>query len=165
METHDFTTAILVDQTPNEVFNAINHPQQWWSGEFTGSAKKLNDEFTYRYKDIHYSKQRVIEMIPNKKVVWLVTESQLNFIEDKSEWTGTKIIFEISENKGKTQLHFTHEGLTPEYECYKACYDGWSNYIKKSLYSLITTGKGQPNPKEGGFNEELIEKLNLKTQS
>ena len=88
-----------------------------------------------------------------------------NFTKDKSEWTGTKIIFEISEKKNKTQLQFTHEGLTPDYECYNACYDGWSNYINKSLYSLITTGKGQPNPKEGGFNQELIEKLNLKVQS
>ena len=88
-----------------------------------------------------------------------------NFTKDKSEWTGTKIIFEISEKNGKTQLHFTHEGLTPDHECYNACYDGWTNYIKKSLYNLITKGKGQPNPKEGGFNEELIEKLNLKSLS
>ena len=85
METANFTTTILVDATPIQVFNAINHPQQWWSGEFTGSAEKLNDEFTYRYKDMHYSNQQVAEMIPNKKVVWLVTDSELNFIEDKSE--------------------------------------------------------------------------------
>ncbi len=143
MENKDFTTTILVNQSVNEVFNAINQPQNWWSGEFTGSAEKLNDEFTYRYKDLHYSKQRVIEMIPNKKVVWLVTESQLNFIEDKSEWTGTKIIFELKERDGQTQLHFTHEGITPDVECYSACSPAWTSLIQESLLKYITTGKKQ----------------------
>ena len=143
METKNFTTTILVGQTPKEVFNAINHPQQWWSGEFTGSAEKLNDEFTYRYKDMHYSKQQVVEMIADKKVVWLVTESQLNFIEDKSEWIGTKIIFEIDEKDNKTQVRFTHEGLTPEVECFNACSPAWTSLIQQSLFNFIITGERQ----------------------
>ncbi|RZA01421.1 MAG: SRPBCC domain-containing protein [Sphingobacteriaceae bacterium] len=143
METKDFTTTILVDNTPQEVFNAISQPQNWWTGEFTGSAEKLNDEFTYRYKDMHYSKQRVAEMIPGKKILWLVTDSQLNFIEDKSEWTGTKIIFEMDEQDGKTRLRFTHEGITPEVECFSACSPAWTNLIQESLFKYITTGEKQ----------------------
>lgn len=143
METRDFTTTILVTQTPEEVFNAINTPQNWWSGQFTGSAKKMNDEFTYRYKDIHYSKQQVVEMIPNKKVVWLVTESTLNFIDDKNEWTGTKIIFEIGEKDNKTQIRFIHEGLVPEVECYDACEGAWTDLIQQSLFKFIITGERQ----------------------
>ena len=143
MEAQDFTTTILVDKTPTEVFNAINTPQNWWSGEFTGSAEKLNNEFTYRYKDMHYSKQQVAEMVPNKKVVWLVTDSTLNFIEDKSEWTGTRITFEIAEKDNKTQVRFTHEGITPDVECYSACSPAWTNLIQQSLFKYITTGKKQ----------------------
>ena len=143
METANFTTTILVDATPPQVFNAINQPQQWWSGEFTGSAEKLNDEFTYRYKDMHYSNQQVAEMIPNKKVVWLVTDSRLNFIEDKSEWTGTRIIFEIDEKDNKTQVRFTHEGITPEVECFSACSPAWTDLIQQSLFNYIITGKRQ----------------------
>ena len=143
METANFTTTILVDATPTQVFNAINHPQQWWSGEFTGSAEKLNDEFTYRYKDMHYSNQQVAEMTSNKKVVWLVTDSRLNFIEDKSEWTGTKIVFEIAEKDNKTQVRFTHEGITPEVECFSACSPAWTNLIQQSLFNYIITGERQ----------------------
>lgn len=143
MKTNDFTTTIRVDKTPTEVFNAINQPQNWWSGEFTGSAEKLNDEFTYRYKDLHYSKQRVVEMMPNKKVVWLVTESQLNFIEDKNEWNGTKIIFEIVEKGDKTQVRFIHEGLVPQVECYDACEGAWTDLIQQSLFNFIITGERQ----------------------
>src|ERR1700722_19276678 len=111
MSTSDFTTTIVVDQTPEQVFNAINNPQAWWSGEITGNTDKLNDEFTYRYKDLHMSKQRIVEMIPDRKVAWQVTESQINYAEDKREWTGTKMIFEISELGNKTQIRFTHLGL------------------------------------------------------
>ncbi len=141
MKKQDFTTTIVVEQTPNEVFNAINNPMAWWSGEFTGNTQKLNDEFTYRYKEFHVSKQRIIEMIPDEKVVWLVIESQLNFIEDKREWNGTKISFEISPKGDKTQLCFTHEGLLPEVECYDSCSNAWSELIQQGLFSLITTGK------------------------
>ena len=70
MAAKDFTTTILVDQSPKEVFNAVNNVGGWWQGEITGNTAQLDDEFSYRMKDIHYSKQRLIELIPNKKVVW-----------------------------------------------------------------------------------------------
>jgi hypothetical protein len=143
MKTHDFTTTLRVDQSPKEVFNAVNKPQNWWSGEIEGSSDKLNDEFTYRYKEIHFSKQRVVEMIPDQKVVWLVTESCLNFTEDIKEWTGTKISFEITEKDGKTELRFSHIGLVPEIECFEACSSGWTQLIHQSLASLITSGEGR----------------------
>jgi len=94
-------------------------------------------------EDMHFSKQRVVEVTPGKKVVWLITESQLNFTKDKSEWTGTKISFEISEINNQTQLRFTHVGLVPKIECYNDCSNAWSQLIQESLFSLITTGKGK----------------------
>jgi len=148
MATADFTTTIVVDQTPEEAFNAINNVRGWWSEEIEGSTNKLNAEFNYHFEDIHRCKMKLIEVIPGKKVVWLVLDNYFKFTKDKSEWTGTKIIFEIAENDNKTQIRFTHLGLVPEYECFEVCRDGWSNYIRNSLRSLITTGKGQPNGKD-----------------
>ena len=143
MEQQDFTTSILVDQTPMEAFDAINNVRAWWPGEIEGNTTKLDDEFIYRYKKIHYSKQKLLEVIPGNKVVWLVTDSSLNFVENKTEWTGTKIIFEISEKNNKTQVRFTHQGLIPQYECFDSCSNAWSDIIKNGLRNLITTGKGK----------------------
>jgi hypothetical protein len=157
MTTTDFTTSFSVEQTPHEVFNAINNVRGWWSEEIEGNTDKLNDVFLYHYKDVHKCKLKLIEVIPDKKVVWLVMENYFNFTKDKTEWTGTKIAFEISQKENKTQLRFTHIGLVPEYECYDICNDAWSNYIKNSLRDLVTKGKGQPNPAEGGFNNQLLE--------
>ena len=77
---------------------------------------------------------KIIEFIPAQKVVWLVTANYFSFTEDKTEWVGDKLLFEIAEKDGKTEIRFTQEGLTPEYECYDVCNDGWSNYINKMIY-------------------------------
>jgi hypothetical protein len=145
MTTSNFTTTLLVDQSPEEAFAAINNVRGWWSEEIEGSTEKLNDEFNYHYEDIHRCKMKITEFIPNQKVVWLVLDNYFEFTKDKSEWKGTKVIFEIAAQDGKTRIQFTHLGLVPEYECYDICYNAWTNYIQNSLRSLITTGKGQPN--------------------
>jgi hypothetical protein len=144
MDKQNFTTTFSVDKTPKEAFDAINNVRGWWAGEFEGSTDKLNAEFIYRYKDLHYSKQKVKELSPGKKVVWLVSDSRLDFIEDKSEWNGTKITFEIAKKGDKTEVRFTHVGLVPDHECYGACSNAWGSLINGSLRSLITTGKDQP---------------------
>jgi len=83
-------------------------------------------------------------VVPNKKVVWLVTDSNLNFIQDKQEWNNTTISFEILQKDDKTQVRFTHHGLIPGIECFDACSNAWGDYIKGSLKSLINSGKGKP---------------------
>ena len=145
MTTSNFTTTLLVDQTPEEAFNAINNVRGWWSEEIEGSTDKLNDEFTYHYEDVHRCKMKFIEVVPGEKVVWLVLDNYFKFTKDKNEWKGNKIIFEITEQEGKTQIQITQQGLVPQYECFDICRDAWTNYIQNSLRSLITTGKGMPN--------------------
>jgi hypothetical protein len=162
MDKQDYTTTILVSQTPKVVFNAINNVRGWWSEDIEGRTDQLNDVFFYHYKDIHLCKIKLIEVVPDKKVVWQVLDNYFSFIDDKSEWKDTKIIFDISTEGDQTKLQFTHEGLVPEYECYQICFEAWSNYINNSLYKLITVGKGEPNPKEGeGFNSQIVEKWRL----
>ena len=136
----NYTTTFTVDQSPEEVFAAINNPRAWWTGEFEGSGDKLGDEFTYQYEPHHYSKQKVTEFIPGKRVVWFVSESQLTFLKNQSEWDGTKITFDIAKKGEQTEVTFTHVGLNPEIECYGACSNAWGSLINKSLRSLIATG-------------------------
>ena len=161
MENKNFTTKFVVGKSSKEVFHAITNVREWWSENIEGSTEKLNAEFIYQYKDVHICKMKIIEFVPDKKIVWQVLENQFNFTKDKNEWKGNKIVFEISEKDGKSQLEFTQIGLVPEYECYTVCQDAWSSYIQGSLKNLITTSKGNPNTKENDLNKELIEKWGL----
>lgn len=139
-----FTATIEVAKLPQEVFRIITADvPKWWGGkDFSGSSTKLNDEFVVHHRGAHYSKQKLIEVIPGKKVVWHVTEGILQWLQyDKQEWTNTKMIFEISSKRDKTFLRFTHEGLVPEKECYEKCQEGWTMVIKDWLFNYITEGK------------------------
>jgi len=162
MTRSDYTTTLLVDQTPEEAFDAINNVRGWWSEGVEGGTDKLDDEFIYHYKDIHYCKIKLIELVRDQRVVWLVLDNYFKFTKDKSEWKGTKIVFDISKKGDQTEIRFTHEGLVPHYECYEVCREAWTNYINDSLRGLIVTGKGQPNSKkDDSFDAQLVEKWKL----
>jgi Activator of Hsp90 ATPase homolog 1-like protein len=150
MKNQNFTAAFSVYQSPEEVFDAINNVCEWWSEEIGGRTDTLGAEFEFRHKDDHRSTQKITEFVPGKKVVWHVSDAQLNFVKNKSEWNGTDVVFEIAKKGDKTELRFTHVGLVPAFECYGGCSGAWGFYVNESLRSLITTGKGQPIQKEEG---------------
>jgi hypothetical protein len=99
------------------------------------------------------STQKITEFVSGRKVVWHVTKSRINFVQDKSEWDGTDVVFEINRKGGMTELRFTHRCLVPAIECYGGCSGAWAYFINESLRDLITTGKGKPETKE----EEVLE--------
>jgi uncharacterized protein YndB with AHSA1/START domain len=148
MQHRDFQTSITVNAPASEVFRAVNNVRQWWSENIEGDTNTAGSEFNYRYQDVHRTRIKVTELIPDQKVVWHVIDNYFNFTTDKTEWNNTDIIFEIASTDGKTQLTFTHRGLVPEYECFQVCHDAWTHYIQDSLKDLIMNGKGQPTPKQ-----------------
>jgi len=148
MSSQSYTTTFLVDQTPEEAFAAITNVRGWWSGEIDGRTDVLGEEFTYRYQDVHYSKQQITELVPGKRVVWHVLDAYLNFTEDPDEWIGTEVTFDVAPKGDHTEVSFSHLGLVPEFECFDKCSNAWGFYINSSLRKLITSGQGAPNPTE-----------------
>ncbi len=143
-----FTAAFSVDQTPEEVFQAINNVRGWWSESVVGDAGEVGAEFTYRYQDAHRCQIKVIELVTDQRVSWRVLDNYFDFTRDESEWKGTEIHFDITARDGKTEVRFTHIGLVPEYECFDVCSNSWGFYLHTSLRALIRTGRGLPNRKE-----------------
>jgi uncharacterized protein YndB with AHSA1/START domain len=143
------TITFTVEQSPEEVFAAITDVRAWWSGTIVGPTDALGAEFSYSVPDIHWSTFRITELEPGRRVAWLVTDSFLSFPEDKQEWTGTTVVFDIAERDGLTEVRFTHEGLRPQHECYDVCARAWGEYVSGSLRALITGGAGRPNSFEG----------------
>jgi hypothetical protein len=139
MKDQSFNIDIGFDAPPDVVFECIKDIPAWWTTDFDGSTANLHDEFVIHHPGSHCSKQKLIENIPGKKIVWLVTEGRLDWLEkDKAEWTGTRMVFELAPQGDKTLLHFTHEGLVPEKECYIRCSEGWTMVIMKRLVEYVS---------------------------
>lgn len=134
-----YTVAIEVAKSPGVVFDHLIHDvSKWWPEDVEGLSSKLNDEFVFRTGDSHYSKNKVIELLPNKKLVWLVTESIRK--TDGFDWTGTKMIFELTPKESNTLLQFTYDGIVFEDE-YERLLQVCDMVIKDMLYNFLTTGK------------------------
>ncbi len=141
MKKRDFNCRITVNTTPQKAVEGILQVPRWWTKDFTGSSREINDEFIIQHGDAHYSKHKLIEIIPGKKLVWLITESNLNWLKyNRHEWTNTKTIFEIKAKGDLTVIEFTHQGLIPEMECYFRCIEGWDIVIKERLFDYLTRG-------------------------
>ncbi|MBS1667495.1 MAG: SRPBCC domain-containing protein [Bacteroidetes bacterium] len=131
----NYSYHLETQQSAKEVFGLLLDIKKWWSGIYdetiTGNSKKLNDEFSFSAGGgMHFTKQKLVELVPNKKIVWEVMESKLSFLDNPEEWEHTKLQFEITEEKdGKTKLGFTHEGLMPNIECYEQCSSAWTKYL------------------------------------
>lgn len=136
MKKENFTYSFKSSKTPKEIFELLLNIEQWWSGLYgesiKGKSQHVNDEFSFKAGGgMHYSKQKLVDLIPNKRIIWLVTDSNLNFLNDTGEWNNTKICFDILSEENKTMVTFTHKGLMPQMECYTNCSDAWTNYLER----------------------------------
>jgi hypothetical protein len=140
----NYNCHIGANVTAKEAFDAICRVSEWWATDISGSSLKADDVFTVRFSETSVT-FKIIELVPNKKIVWLVTDCYLHWIKDKKEWKGTRINWEISAAKGSTLVSFTHIGLVPALECYNDCKEGWDFQVGKSLFKFLTAQKGMPD--------------------
>ena len=139
--TKNFHLIIEVKASAQEAMKKIAQVNGWWAKNFKGKAEKLNDKFSVHFGETFVDFQ-VSELVPNQKVVWKVTDCNLHWINDKKEWNGTEVVFEVSEKKNTTQIKFTHIGLVAGVECYESCEVGWIGHVTESLVKFINEGKG-----------------------
>jgi len=144
MNQQNYQSSIVADFTPREAFDGINRVNEWWAKNIDASTKKLNDVFTVNFSNGTYVTFKITESVPDKKVAWHVTDCYLPWLNDKTEWTGTTVVFDIGLLADETHVTMTHVGLVPEVECYAGCEAGWNKYFKGSLFSLLTEHAGVP---------------------
>jgi len=141
VENKNYHKNIVVSASTVEAMEKINKINLWWRKDFADTAEKLNDKFTVPFGEPSFVDFIVTELIPNKKVVWKVTDCYLPWFNDKKEWNSTEVVFELSEKEGETKIDFTHIGLVPGMECYDVCEKGWNGHIN-TLEQFINEGKG-----------------------
>lgn len=143
MEHQNFNATVSVNAPPAKVLKKIAQVDHWWAKDFSGSAESLNDQFTIRFKDT-FVDFKISEFIPDSKVAWHVTDCNLPFQENRTEWVDTTVLFELSRQIDQTEIRFTHIGLAPEVDCYEQCSRGWTRFVLGSLPKWIDEDQGHP---------------------
>jgi hypothetical protein len=143
MNNKNYHKTITVNASPEEAMKKISQVNKWWAKNTKGATEKLNDKFTVDFGPT-FVDFLITELVPNKKVVWKVTDCNLHWINEKKEWNGTEVVFKLSEENGKTKIDFTHVGLVPGVECYENCEAGWNDHFGNSLLKYMNEGKGIP---------------------
>lgn len=139
----NYITRIQVNANPREAEKAISQVAGWWAKNFEGSAAKLRDRFTVRFGETFVDFE-IVDLIPGDTIVWEVKDCFLHWQVDKTEWNGTRVVWELIPENNGTKIIMTHIGLTPEVECYENCRSGWTEHINQSMHNFINTGKGEP---------------------
>jgi hypothetical protein len=143
----DYHATIRVNASAARAAEAISRPDTWWTENFKGRASHLHDVFTVHFGETFVT-FRIEELIPDKKIVWRVTDCYLHWLkEDKLEWKNTSVHWEISTSGGSTRIDMTHIGIRPGVECFENCRKGWDQYVQGSLNDLLTKGLGAPAKK------------------
>ncbi len=133
----DFSTTFTVPASRTAVFKAITTPKDWWDDHIEGSAAEAGGEFHFD-TDNQYAEFRVEEAAEGDRLVWH-TETTGKEKEDR-DWDDTSLIFELSdseEEKGETQVTFTHRGMHPHEEGYKEAVEAWRERLQDRLEPLI----------------------------
>ncbi|HEY6901711.1 MAG TPA: hypothetical protein VI233_13745 [Puia sp.] len=71
----NYSTEVEFSKSPAVVFTHIIELSKWWPEEFSGERIQLDSAFVCKTGDGHYSKNKVVEFVRDKKLVWLTTES------------------------------------------------------------------------------------------
>lgn len=144
MKQQDYRCSISAPATAGEAFEGINDVSAWWAKHLEGYTETIHDIFTVRFGTTFVTFE-ITEMVPNKRVVWQVIDCDLPFIQNRTEWTGTSVVWEITEEGDKARIDMTHNGLTPDAECFAGCQSGWNRHIQTSLLNYLTENVGMPS--------------------
>src|ERR1700683_2226333 len=121
----DIRHLITIDAPRERVFPLIASGSgfaRWWAAEViedysTGIIEVafFNRASVYRFKPIQGSTSWTTE--------WMCQAGQ--------EWTGTRLLFELTETSGKTQLGFTHADWKAETNDFVSCKKVWEELMRR----------------------------------
>lgn len=145
MNPQDYQSIISANVPVKEAFEKIGRISEWWTRKgYTGESKKLGDKFRVSFGET-YVDFEIVEVIPDRSIVWRVNDSCLNWLTNKKEWNGTSVIWILAPEGRGARITMTHQGLRPEVECFEQCKAGWNFYSGQSLLKLLNAGRGLPD--------------------
>jgi uncharacterized protein YndB with AHSA1/START domain len=153
----DYQKAIRVTAAPGALFDALTSVSglaAWWAPA-TGSGG-AGGELKFFMNSPEPLVIHVDQAVRPTSVRWTVTDC--SFLPD---WAGTRPAFTITPAEGgASELHFRHNGLTPQLDCIEMCTRGWDHFLM-SLRDYVETGQGSPHGSTADKARRVRETLRL----
>jgi uncharacterized protein YndB with AHSA1/START domain len=109
----------------------------WWTSNTKGEPTKVGGVIKFMFDGGGFD-MKVLELDPNKRVLWQV-------IDGPGEWIDTKVSWDLKQVKNYTIILFKQAGWKEPVEFMYHCSTKWAIFLM-SLKSLLETGKGSPWP-------------------
>lgn len=128
---------VTIKASSEDIYNSLTTEDglsNWWAKQTTARAE-IGFLNTFIFGTF-VNKMKVVELTPNKRVVW-------ECVESIDEWIGTFISFELEEKGERTLTRFTHSNWKTITDTFASCTYDWARFMT-SLKSLCETGTGKP---------------------
>jgi hypothetical protein len=93
---------------------------EWWAADVTENQSSGNVDLGFFDRATTYG-LRPVQIAAPHRAHWLC--------ETGKEWSGTRLLFDLAEQNGKTSLRFTHAGWQAETDYFVACNTTWGELI------------------------------------
>jgi uncharacterized protein YndB with AHSA1/START domain len=120
-----------------EALTALDRLSDWWTSDTQGRSE-TGGVIKFSFGDRGFFDMKVIELEPEKRVVWEVADGP-------DEWIGTKVIWDLKPTGEGTTMLFKQQGWREPVEFMHHCSTKWATFLL-SLKALLETGKGAPYP-------------------
>lgn len=136
----DYNKTVLISSNKEDVYKALTEGISKWWGDIDNIVQKKGDIFTVSWGEPWY-KFKVIEFNPFSIITWECIDCN-QIIGDlkgvEKEWVGTKLQWEIKTiNEKEVEVNIIHQGLIPEFTCYKICSSAWDSFVGDSLKNYL----------------------------
>jgi uncharacterized protein YndB with AHSA1/START domain len=111
----------------------------WWTDDTRGESK-VGGVIHFQFGERGFFDMKVLELQPATRVLWQV-------VDGPEEWIGTKVSWELRQEKDYIIILFKHQGWKEPVEFMHHCSTKWGIFLM-SLKSLLETGKGAPYPND-----------------
>jgi uncharacterized protein YndB with AHSA1/START domain len=138
----DILHRVGIEAQPRDVYSALTTRDRlagWWTGEVEGRSE-IGSAIHFGFGDRGFFDMKVLELEPDKRVVWQV-------VDGPNEWIGTEVRWDLSPVGAGTTIRFKHQGWREPMDFMHHCSTKWATFLM-SLKSLLETGKGAPFPND-----------------
>lgn len=112
---------ILIEAAPAAVFNALTTSEGlrgWWTADSQAEPRAGGKTELGFHDRSTVFRMKIAEFKPSRHLVW-------ECVGDDEEWTGTRLIWDLHEEDGKTLLEFQHGNWKQQSRYFKTCNSTW----------------------------------------